>query len=130
MVGPIETGEFSVFLVLSLLLIYVMGLVKVFIWSVTSRLARIKTGATIARSLYVGGQDYWRHSWRLVGLTTGFVILQLFLVAAYWVLETSSGMITPGLILVFFAIQQAFIFFRIQIRQMMYASISLVTGAA
>ena len=58
----------------------------------------------------------------------GFVALQIFLVGVYWLLESVSGMTSPLLVLIFFVVQQAFVFFRIQIRQMMYASFSALTA--
>ena len=57
-------------------------------------------------------------------LMAGFVGLQLVLMAVYFMVEAFTGMTSPLLIFVVFVVQQAFVFFRIQIRQMTYAGIA------
>ena len=123
--------KYAVWLVLGLLAVYLLGLVKLYIWSVASRLARIRTGATVLASLRSGWRIFWKKKWALLGLVLGFVGFQLVLAKLYWLLEAYTGMVSPGLILLLFVVQQAFAFFKIQIRQMMYAGMArLASGAA
>jgi len=118
--------NYAVWLVLGLLAVYLTGLAKLYIWSVVSRLVHIKTGASVVASLNSGRRIFWKKKWSLLGLVMGFLGLQAFLLMVYWLLESTSGMISPLLILVFFMLQQTFVFFRIQIRQMMYAGIGWI----
>jgi len=120
--------KYAVGLVLTLLFLYLLGLAVLFIWSVVSRWIKIKTGVSLPASLQTGWQSFWRNKRNLLMVLFGFVALQIFLVGAYWLLESVSGMTSPLLVLIFFVVQQAFVFFRIQIRQMMYASFSALTA--
>ncbi len=118
--------KYSVWLVLGLLSLYLLGLAKLYIWSVVSRLNKIETGASIFTSLKNGRRVFWKQKWALLGFVLGFVAFQFLLLVVYWQLEAFIGMTSAALILVFFVVQQAFLFFRIQIRQMMYAGIGLI----
>lgn len=117
-----------VWTVLGLLVLYVVGLVKFFIWSVVSRLYHIQTGASLTGSLKNGRRIFWKKKGALLTFTFGFFALQVLLFVIYWWLESMSGMTTPVLIAVFFVLQQAFVFFRIQIRQMVYDGIAVIIG--
>ena len=119
--------KYAVGLVLALLFLYLLGLAVLFIWSVVSRWIKIKTGVSLPASLQTGWQSFWKNKSNLLMVLVGFVALQIFLVGVYWLLESVSGMTSPLLVLIFFVVQQAFVFFRIQIRQMMYASFSALT---
>jgi len=121
-----SSEKYSVWLVLGLLFVYLFGLVKLYIWSVVSRLYKIETNASMLSSLANGRRIFWKKKWALLGFVLGFMALQLLLMFIYWQLEAFSGMTSAALIGVFFVVQQAFVFFRIQIRQMMYAGISLI----
>jgi hypothetical protein len=110
--------------VIILLLVYVAGLVKFFIWSVLARVYHIRMGTSVFGSLKSGLKIFWSNKWALLAFTFGFFVLQILLFVMYWWLESMSGMTTALLIAVFFVLQQAFVFFRIQIRQMVYAGIA------
>lgn len=120
--------KYAVGLVLSLMALYLMGLAKLYIWSVASRLSKINTGDSVLASLKTGAQIYWKKKWALLGLVFGFLVFQLVLAKLYWLLEACTGMVSPGLILLLFVVQQAFVFFRIQIRQVMYAGMASLTS--
>jgi hypothetical protein len=115
-----------VWMVIALLLLYLIGLVKFYIWSVLSRLYRLQHNISPIHALRMGLRIFWKNKWLLLSFVFGFVGLQVLLFMLYWWLESVSGMTTPVLILVFFLVQQAFVFFRVQIRQMMYAGIALI----
>ena len=55
--------------------------------------------------------------------------LQLLLLAVYFVVEAYTGMVSAFLILVVFLVQQAFVFSRIQVRQLLYAGIGKAAAA-
>lgn len=115
--------KYSVWMAISLMVIYLLGLTVLFVWSVISRFVRINSEASIIRSVRKGWTVFRQKKWGLLGLMAGFIALQLALLAIYWLLEAFTGMTSPGLILFLFVAQQVFVFFRIQIRQMMYAGI-------
>lgn len=119
-IGPVWTF-------LGLLGLYVAGLLFIQVWSVVSRLQHIRTSASVRISLQTGLRILNRHKSKLMLFMLAFFAVQVLLFAIYWWLESHSGMITPILIVIFFAIQQAFAFFRIQLRQMAYAGIALMT---
>ena len=122
------TSEITpVWCVIGLLVLYLTGLVKFFIWSVVSRLHHIRTGDTVWSSLKNGRRIFWKKKGALLAFTYGFFALQVLLFVVYWWIESMSGMTTPLLIVVFFILQQAFVFFRIQIRQMVYDGIAVLT---
>jgi hypothetical protein len=81
-------------------------------------------GTSVFGSLKSGLKIFWSNKWALLAFTFGFFVLQILLFVMYWWLESMSGMTTALLIAVFFVLQQAFVFFRIQIRQMVYAGIA------
>ncbi len=115
-----------VWLTLGALAVYFVGLVMLFLWSVVSRLVNMKTDASIAKSIRQGGRIFWQHKGRLLVIFTGFGIVQVLLIMLYWTLEGLTGMTSPLLMLVFFGMQQAFVFGRILIRQMVYVGVSSV----
>lgn len=118
----------SMYLMFVLAFIFLMGLFFYFNWSVISRLKiiqenmrpwqAIRKGFTLARKKYFS----------LTGLFLLFFVFELILIGIYWAVEGASGMITPALILVFFVIQQVFIFLRIMIRVMMYGGVARFVG--
>lgn len=121
-----SSEKYSVWLVLGFLLLYTFGLIKLYVWSVLSRLSYVETGASTFKSIQNGWLIFWKKKWALLGFVLGFMALQLLLMFIYWQLEAFSGMTSTALIGIFFVVQQAFVFFRIQIRQMMYAGIGLI----
>ncbi len=122
-----STEQYPVWLVLLLMVVWLLGLAVLFVWSVASRLQHLSTGMSVAGSLADGWRVFRSRKAHLLGLLTGFVAMQMLLVVLYFTLEGYSGMTSVPLIPVFFAVQQAFVFFRIQIRQMMYAAIAETT---
>lgn len=120
--------KYTVWLAICLVLVYLGGLAMLFLWSVISRVLRMKTCASIAGSVIPGWRVFRNSKWKFLGLLAGFCGVQFILILAYWLAEASSGMTSPVLIVVFFVVQQAFVFFRIQLRQMIYAGVSLLTG--
>ena len=118
--------KYSVWLVLVLLSLYLLGLAKLYIWSVLSRLDQISTGTSVFASLGNARRAFWKQKWALLGFVLGFVALQFLLLVVYWQLEAFGGMTSAALIFLYFIVQQAFVFFRIQIRQMMYAGMACI----
>ncbi len=115
-----------VWVVIAMLVLYLTGLVKFYIWSVLTRIYKLQHDVPISQACKMGLRIFWARKGPLLGFTFGFVLFQVLLFVLYWWLESASGMTTPVLIGVFFLMQQAFVFFRIQIRQMMYAGMAMV----
>ena len=77
---------------------------------------------------------YWRAIWEgfkyalkrffpMIGLIFLFILMQLILIGTYWMAESVSGMVSPLLILVFFIVQQIFIFIRWLIKISIYGGV-------
>jgi hypothetical protein len=105
------------------LVIYFLGLSCLFLWSISSRFWKIKTGDSIHSSIKNGWKFFRKNKSRLFGLLGLFFVLQCVLVLFYWLLEAFFGMTSPFLIVFMALIQQIFAFFRVQIRQMLYLGI-------
>ncbi len=106
--------------------LWLAGLGVLFAWSVLSRLQCLQTSMSVANSLKNGGRVFWKNKTRVWVLLIAFAAVQLALMAVYFLLQSWSGMTSPILIVAFFILQQAFVFFRIQLRVMMYAGLSVV----
>jgi len=119
--------KYTVWLTMSLLLVYLIGLAVLFIWSVISRLVKIKTSASTAACVKNGWGIFSKNKRGFLILMFGFLALQIALLLVYWMLEAFAGMTSPALVLVLFVVQQAFVFFRIQVRQMMYSGFHYLT---
>jgi len=118
-----SSEKYPVWIILGLLLIYLSGLVVLFLWSVISRFVKIKTGASMVTCIFKGWGIFRKNKVSFLGIMSVFVMLQIVLLAFYWLLEALTGMTSAGLILLLFVAQQAFVFLRIQLRQMMYAGL-------
>lgn len=120
--------KYTVGLLFFLLLLWLTGLALLFVWSVLSRLKRLQAAMSVVSALRKGWKVFQQNKLRFMILLAGFAGLQLLLVGVYFVVEAYTGMTSPFLILLVFVVQQGFVFFRIQIRQMMYAGIAMVAG--
>jgi hypothetical protein len=116
-----STEQYTVWGTICLLFIFLIGLVVLFIVSVICRFEKIRTGNMIAHCLRNSWKIFRKNKTGFLGLMSVLIGLQIVLVTVYWLLEALIGMTSPGGILVLFMLQQAFVFFRIQIRQMMFA---------
>lgn len=115
--------KYAVWGVLTMLLIYLLGLSGLFLWSVSSRLWKLQTGATIVTSLRNGWSRYWKNKGRSWGLLGLFFMIQVGLVVFYWILDAYLGMTSPVLIIFMALVQQAFSYFRVMVRMMCYAGL-------
>lgn len=122
-----SSEKYPVWIVILLLFIWLSGFAVLFVWSVLSRLKHVGTGATVLGSIQAGGREFRGNKGRLIGLMALFGLLQLLLIALYILVEANVGMVSPMLIFVVFVVQQAFVFFRIQVRVMMYAGLALAS---
>lgn len=115
---------YTIWLAFLLLAVYLLGLAVLFIWSVLSRLVHLEREARMGASLKQGWQIFRKNKKGWLGLMLLFALLQGALLALYLSAEAATGMTSPLLIPVFFIVQQAFVFFRIQVRVMMYAGLA------
>ncbi|MFN0176110.1 MAG: hypothetical protein ACKVU0_15790 [Saprospiraceae bacterium] len=119
-----SSEKYTVWLALSLLFIYLLGLGVLFIWSVISRFLKIKTNASTFPCIKNGWAIFRKNKGGFLLLMFCFLAFQIALSAAYWLLEAITGMTSPAWVLLLFVVQQAFVFFRIQLRQIMYSGVS------
>jgi hypothetical protein len=118
----------AVWLVFFLLAVWLTGFMLLFVWSVLSRVQYLRTGASVWSSLKNGGRIFRKNKSLVAALMASFGLLQMLMVIIYWTVEAYTGMVSPLLILVVFLVQQAFVFGRIQVRQMMYAALGGVAA--
>lgn len=119
-----SSEKYIVWISLGMMVLYLFGLLVVFIWSVNSRLVALKSKASLLQYIKNGWLKFWPQKGAFTKLMLTFILLQGALLIGYCLLKCFAESRTGLGILVLFVIQQAFIFFRIQIRQMMYAGIS------
>lgn len=118
-----STEVYTVWAVIGWMLLYLLGLMALFIWSVISRTVQIQTGDGTRKSLKASWVIFSRQIRGFLSLVLSFGLVQLLLLVLYWSLDAWIGMTAPWKILLLFLLQQTFIFLRIQIRQMNYAAV-------
>lgn len=123
-----SSEKYTVWLALLALAVWLCGLGVLLLWSVLSRMQRMEKGTSIAGSLAGGWRVFRQKKWRYLAMLATFTGMQLFLAAVYFWTQSFTGMTSPLLILFFFLIQQVFVFFRIQLRQMLYAAVNRLTS--
>lgn len=120
------TEVYSVWMILAALSVWLMGLVVLFIWSVNSRIIKIKTEGTIRNAINSGRLIFGKNKRKMLGLGLLFVLLLVVITATYLSLDAHLGMGSGTLIFIMFLVQQAFVFFRVQMRIMAYAGIGYI----
>jgi hypothetical protein len=120
------TEVYSVWMIFVALFVWFIGLVVLFIWSVNSRIIKIKTAGTIWHSIKSGRLIFWKNKGKMLGLGLLFVLLFVVITATYLSLDAHLGMGSGTLIFIMFLVQQAFVFFRVQMRIMVYAGIGFI----
>jgi hypothetical protein len=120
------TEVYSVWMILTALFIWFIGVVVLFIWSVNSRIIKIKTGGMIRQCIQQGRSVFGKNKVKMLGLVLSFVLLFAVTTAVYLSLDAHLGMRSGILIFIMFLVQQVFVFFRVQMRTMAYAGISQI----
>ncbi len=114
--------------VLGYFLLLVLGWFLGFIFlsnaAIIAKTAIIQQGLTTWQALKKGLGFTFRHFFQTTGIFLVFSALQLMAMGAYWWLEGGSGMVTPGLVVVFFLVQQGLVIIRIMGRVMGVSGVS------
>jgi hypothetical protein len=111
-------------LLLAVFLVWAVGIIFLFNASILSRTARLSGKERVWPSIRSGLLSAWQRWLKTTFVFLFFTAVQLVLITTYWWLETTSGMISPLLILVFFVLQQVFVFLRIVGRVMLMGGVS------
>lgn len=119
--------KYTVWAVWSVLALYLAGLALLFLWSVLSRVAALSAEIPAGAALRTGWRLLRHNGRRLLAFLGGMGAIQLILVLVYWQLEAHGGMTSAPLVLAFFLLQQGFIFLRIQLRQVAYAGVYILS---
>lgn len=109
---------------LVLVLVWLAGFIYLFCASTIAKTAIIEQGLSTWKALKKGLGFGFRNYFSLAGIFLVFSALQFLTLALYWWLEGKSGMVTVGLVVVFFLIQQGLVFWRLMGRVMMVWGIS------
>ncbi len=108
-------------------LLWLVGFIYLSIASIVAKTAIIKEGLTTWQALKRGLVFTFRHFFQTMGIFLFFNLLQLLAMAIYWWLEGRSGMVTGGLVVVFFVMQQGLVLLRITVRMMVNAGLIELT---
>lgn len=122
----LPSEQYAVWGVLGLLTVWGAGLGLLYVWSVLSRLQHWRQGTSAMGSLPAGWRAFRQSRGRALVVWAGFAGAQVALTLGYWGLEASGGMTTPAMIVVFFGVQQAFVFLRVLLRQMAFGALAAV----
>lgn len=110
------------------LVVYFLGLGILLAWSLLARLWKIRTDAPILICLKNGWRVLVKKRGAVAGLLACFAALQIGLACLYFNLDSWVGMVSPVLIFAMFLVQQVYVFFKIQARQVLYVAMDLVGG--
>ena len=103
--------------------LFTLGFALIFNWSVISRIAFVKNEGHVIRCMGNALRDIFRNFPMGIILFLLFILVQVSLILAYWGIEDVLGMRSEVLVILFFLIQQTFVFARIFWRMMLYGSI-------
>ncbi len=109
---------------LLLMICWFVGVIYLYCASIIAKTAIIEQGLTTWQALKKGLGFTFRNYFKLAGIFLVFSALQLLAVVIYWWMEGKSGMVTAGLVVVFFLLQQALVFWRLMGRVMMVGGVS------
>lgn len=113
-----------IFILIGVFFLYVLLMLFLFAWSVSSRLFYLKRNLSVWNSIKTAFHFVRKNFRSTEGMLILFALIQLIVVGLYWLLESNIGMISTVLIFVFFLIQQLLILFRIIWRISTYAAIN------
>ncbi|MBK8922076.1 MAG: hypothetical protein IPM81_11310 [Saprospirales bacterium] len=125
----LPSEKYAVWGAVFLFFVWLSGLAVLFAWAALSRLHHIRRGGRFGGMIKNGFRAFWRDKTRCLGLLAAFGGIFLLLTLVYWTAGSYGGMTSPGMILVFFGAQQAFVFARIALRQMAYAALARIMAA-
>ena len=128
MLAFFSSEKYIIWVVFLMLMVWFIGLGLLFVWSVCSRLYYFQGQVSTKACLMGGWRFFGRQRGRLLGLFAAFAGFKALLMVGYLFLDAFVEIQTSGLVVLFFLLQQAVVFGKIQIRQMVYAGIGRVVG--
>jgi len=111
-------------IVFGVVVLYAIGLMFLFNWSVISRMDHIKEPGKVWPSIKRGGVFTLRKFGAAAGIFLSISILKWLAVGIYLLLEGASGMVTATLVFVFFAVQQLLVLAKIILRIAKYGGLN------
>ncbi len=112
---------------LIIVLVWLVGFIYLTIASIVAKTTIIEQGLTTWQALKRGLGFTFRHFFKTTAIFLFFSLLQLLALAVYWWIESRSGMVTKGLVLVFFGFQQGLVLLRLMVRMMVNAGLVELT---
>jgi hypothetical protein len=128
MLAFFPSEKYIVWLILVLLFIWLLGLGMLFIWSVVSRVGYLRKGESVKISMVEGWHVLGRQKKDFWGLLVFFEGLKALLLVGYFLLDAMVDVRSSGIVFWLFMLQQAVVFGKVLVRQMVYASIGLKVG--
>lgn len=120
----LPTECYALGLLLLALLVWMLGLLVLYICSLMSRLSHLRQPAGTLRNLRRGWALYRAQRSKSLALVGVFLFLQAALWGLYWSVEAIWGMTSVGLVAAFFLLQQLLVWSRVLVRLMLYAGLS------
>ena len=118
-----SSEKITVYLFFVVLFIWLCGLFYLFNASVVARLKVMMDDNTVWQGIRAGIVFSFRRFFSLTGLFFLFLFLQLIFIAAYWMAEDATGMVSSTLIFLFFILQQLLVFSRWVFRLALYGGV-------
>lgn len=116
-------------MVFGMLLLYALGVLWLFLWSLASRCDVIYNETSVSRALKNGWKKLFQHKWSYIALCIAFTGIQVLTVGFYLGLKQWTGNGSLTLIFLYFIFQQSAVIIRIQCRQMLYAGVCAISRA-
>ncbi|HHM21840.1 MAG TPA: hypothetical protein ENJ20_07430 [Bacteroidetes bacterium] len=117
----LSSEKISLWLLAVVTVIYFLGIIFLFNWSVIARFLLMSDGIKTGQAVRRGCGMAVRQLFPLTILVLLFVLLQALFIAVYWWANGTWGMTSPFLIFIFFIFQQILVFMRWVFKLAIYA---------
>jgi len=123
-IGSLPSEREFVFILIGVFFLYVLLMLFLYAWSVSSRIFYLKRNISVWKSIKTGFHFVRKNFRSTEAMLLIFALLQLIIVGINWILGSNLGMTSTILIFVFFLLQQLLSFFRIIWRISTFAAIN------
>ncbi|HAD12981.1 MAG TPA: hypothetical protein DCF33_11165 [Saprospirales bacterium] len=115
----------TVWAVILLAIIYLSGLVLLYLWSISARIHVIRYGSKVGKGIREGWKTFVRHKYKILSAFLLFALTQTVLLLTYWNLDAVIGMHSIPGITFMFLLQQGFVYLRVLLQIGLYKSLNL-----
>lgn len=123
-----ESDKNAVWVMAGLLAVFIFSFLIIYIWHQLSCVSYVYKEEGVLRSIRNGFKVYRKSFWKIFGLVISIIILQSICILAYWGMDYFTGMVSIGLIITFFMLQQIFTLARLVLRIALYKGLHTIGG--